>query len=121
MEKDLIIKELDKEEFESLVVNIFYYLGYSIDKSNNNKFEYYLEKEELQFILKINFKIKGNYNTLEDVFKFQKEVVNSRSWKGYFITNTDFDQLVYNQLDTFKDDVRLFNHNESLRLGLRSI
>ena len=121
MENDLIIKELDKEEFEALVINIFYYLGYSIDKSGSTKFEYYLENEELQFILKITFKINGELNTLEDILEFKNEVVNEKSWKGYFITNTDFEKIVYDQKEIFKDYVRLFNDSESLRLGLRSI
>lgn len=121
MEKNLIIAGLDKEEFEALVINIFYYLGYSIDKSDRTKFEYYLENEELQFILKINFKNKDEYNTLEDILEFRKEVFITKSWKGYFITNTDFEKTVYDQLEIFKDYVRLFNDIESLRLGLRSI
>ncbi len=121
MENDLIIKELDKDEFDALVINIFYYLGYSIDKSDSAKFEYYLENEELQFILKINFKIKDEHNTLEDILEFRKEVVNTKSWKGYFISNTDFEKSAYDQIEIFKDQVRLFNHSESLRLGLRSI
>ena len=121
MEKDLIIKELTKEEFDVLVINIFYYLGYSIDKSNSTKFEYYLEKEELQFILKIDFKKSREFNTLEDILEFEKEVLNTKSWKGYFMSNTDFEKSVYDQLEIFKDRVSLFNHSESLRLGLRSI
>jgi hypothetical protein len=121
MEEFLSIKDLSKEEFETLVINIFYYLGYSIDKSDSTKFEYYLEKEELQFILKITFKINGELNTLEDILEFKSEVVNEKSWKGYFITNTDFEKIAYDQLEIFKDYIRLFNHSESLRLGLRSI
>lgn len=121
MEEILSIKNLTKEEFDALVVNIFYYLGYSIDKSSSTKFEYYLENEELQFILKITFKLDGEFNTLEDILEFKKEVVNTKSWKGYFISNTDFEKSVYDHLEIFKDQVRLFNHTESLRLGLRSI
>jgi hypothetical protein len=121
MEEFLSIKDLTKEEFEALAINIFYFLGYSIDKSDSTKFEYYLEKEELQFIIKITFKINGEFNTLEDILGFKKEVVNTKSCKGYFITNTDFEKIAYNHLESFKDNVRLFNDSESLRLGLRSI
>lgn len=121
MEEILNIKNLTKEEFDALVVNIFYYLGYSIDKSGSTKFEYFLENEELQFILKVAFKLNEEFNTLEDILEFKKEVVNTKSWKGYFITNTDFEKSAYDQLEIFKDQIRLFNRSESLRLGLRSI
>jgi hypothetical protein len=121
MDEILCINKLTKEEFEALVINIFYYLDYCIDISNNIKFEYSLEKEELQIILKIAFRNNGEFNTLEEILEFKKEVLNTKSWKGYFFSNTDFEKSVYDQPEIFKDQVRLFNHIESLRLGLKSI
>jgi len=113
------IKDLNKEEFDVLILNIFYYLGYSIDISNSTNFEYYLEKEELQFILKITFKNNGELNTLEDILEFKNDVFNTKSWKGYFITNTDFEKLVYEQSENSGSHVRLFNQNEVERLALK--
>lgn len=121
MEENLIIAGLDKEEFEALVINIFYYLDYSIDKVENTKFDYYLENEGIKIILKICYKNNNELTTINEVFDFKKEVINTKSCKGYFITNTNFETSVYDQLDAFKDHVRLFNDSESLRLGLRSI
>jgi hypothetical protein len=121
MDLALNIKELNKEEFGVLILNIFYYLGYSIDISNSTNFEYYLEKEELQFILKITFKNNGELNTLEDILEFRNDVMNTKSWKGYFITNTDFEKLVYEQSENSGSYVRLFNQNEVERLALKII
>jgi hypothetical protein len=77
----------------------------------------------LIFTFDINFwRISQNVHLyLEDILEFRKEVVNTKSWKGYFISNTDFEKSAYDQIEIFKDQVRLFNHSESLRLGLRSI
>lgn len=121
MEENLIIAGLDKEEFEALVINIFYYLDYSIDKAENTEFQYYLENEEIKIILKISYKNNNELNTINEVFDFKKEVINTNSWKGYFITNTDFETSIYDQIENLKEHIRLFNHSESLRLGLRSI
>lgn len=121
MEEILSIKDLTKEEFDALVINIFYYLGYSIDQSGSAKFDYYLENEELQFILKIAFKLNGEFNTLVDILEFKKEVVNTKSWKGYYISNTDFEKSAYDHLKIYKNQIRLFNQSELQRLGLRAI
>lgn len=117
----LIIEDLNKEEFEALVINIFYYLDYNIDKAKYSTFDYYLEKEELKILLKINFKENNSLNCLEEIIELKNEVINTNSWKGYFFTNTDFDSTVYDEFDDLKKYLRLFDRSESLRLGLRSI
>lgn len=117
----LIIEDLNKEEFEALVINIFYYLDYNIDKAEYSTFDYYLEKEELKILLKINFKENNSLNYLEEIIELKNEVINTNSWKGYFFTNSDFDATIYDKIEGLEKYLRLFNRSESLRLGLRSI
>lgn len=121
MEENLIIAGLDKEEFEALVINIFYYLDYSIDQTEDLKYDYYLEKEELKILLKINFKENNTLIQMEELMEFKNEVINTNSWKGYFFTNSDFDPSIHHEKDNLNKYLRLFDKSEALRLGLRSI
>jgi hypothetical protein len=116
MDETLNIKDLTKEEFETLVINILYYLDYSIDKTESTKFDYYLEKEVLEFILKINFKENGELVIIEEIINFQDDVIETNSHQGYLITNSDFEPATLEIVDNFKKQVRLFNFSEINRL-----
>ena len=119
----LDIASLDEFEFKNLIINIFYFLDNDIDiiQNENNIYDFNLEKENLSIILKINYNSNKEYISLSEVLDFKKEVIKTKSWKGYFFTNNDFDSSVYDNIEDIKENIRLFNHSEALRLGLRSI
>lgn len=112
----MLIKELNSAEFNSLVFNVFYFLYYDIDNSNLSKFDYYLEKEALEFILKINFKENGELVTIKEIINFQNDVIETNSHQGYLITNSDFEPAAFEIVNNFKKQVRLFNFSEINRL-----
>ncbi len=121
-EKLLMIYFKNKmKEFNHRVFSIFEKLDYYkiIDKKLL-KDDVIIEKETIQFVVRILNKENEELVSLFDIKNFYEELICHYKIKGYLITNTKFNLDYSNNLYIYNGRIRLFDNTEIERLYLKN-
>jgi hypothetical protein len=104
-------------EFNQKVYSIFERLDYyKITDSKLLKDDVIIEKETIQFVVRILNKENEELASMYDIETFYEELINHYKLKGYLITNTFFKIDYSNNLYIYNGRIRLFDKNEINRL-----
>jgi hypothetical protein len=109
-------------EFNQKVYSIFERLDYyKITDSKLLKDDVIIEKETIQFVVRILNKENEELVSMYDVENFYEELINHYKLKGYLITNIKFDLEYSNNLYIYDGIIRLFDINEIERLYYKNL
>jgi hypothetical protein len=107
-------------EFNHRVFTIFERLDYcKITDNNLLKNDVIIEKETIQFVVRILYKKERELVTKYEIELFNVNLLNHYDLKGYLITNTKFDIDYSNNLYIFDNRIRLFDYDEIQRLSMK--
>ncbi len=106
------------KEFNEIIFSIFEKLSYcKITDKKSLKDDIIIEKETLQFVVRILIKENEELVTEYEIELFNENLVNHYNLKGYLITNTYFNFDYSNNLYIYNGRIRLFDNKEIERLS----